>query len=208
MRKVFFILLSFLISTSVFAEEKVHNAILNNDKVAYSQSNSSWSLDNFDNEKIILVKELNEGTGSCSIYNYEDGTLAFALATDYELINNGKFIIIDNNLLKYYKLIYNGENFEQVLLTDEEIKEIFPEAEIFKISWIDSDNRTWLHKPFSKQRTLILVNDTDRCFHKLNTSSKNVQDNEIAGLISINRYGRIKFSHFGERDGKLIFYIR
>ena len=31
---------------------------------------------------------------------------------------------------------------------------------------------------------------------------------EIRGLITINKYGIIRFKHFGERDGKLIFYIR
>ena len=66
----------------------------------------------------------------------------------------------------------------------------------------------WLHKPLGKQRNLLLFNDTDRCFHSLNTLSKGVQDSEIKGLIKINKYGIIRFSHFGERDGKLVFYIR
>lgn len=208
MKKILLILLSFLFSATAFAEENIHNAIYNNDKVFCSVLDSSWATVGIGEGKLVLIKQLDEGTGSCSIYNYEDGTLAFALATDYELINNNKLIVIDNNLLKYYKIVYNGQSFEQIPLTENEIKELFPQAEIFKISWIDSDDKMWLHKPFLKQRTLILVNDTDRCFHKLNTNSKNVQDSEILGLITINKYGRIKFSHFGERDGKLVFYIR
>lgn len=208
MKKILLILLSFLFSATAFAEENIHNAIYNNDKVFCSVLDSSWATVGIGEGKLVLIKQLDEGTGSCSIYNYEDGTLAFALATDYELIKNNKLIVIDNNLLKYYKIVYNGKSFEQIPLTEDEIKELFPQAEIFKISWIDSDDKMWLHKPFLKQRTLILVNDTDRCFHKLNTNSKNVQDSEILGLITINKYGRIKFSHFGERDGKLVFYIR
>jgi len=208
MKKVFLITFLLLFCNPLFANENSHNAIFNNDKIIYSKINSIWSKKDNGADRIVLIKQLNEGTGSCSIYNYEDGSLAFALATDYELLNNGKLIIIDNNLLKYYKIIFNGENFEQVLMTDEEIREAFPQAEIFKLSWVDSDNKIWIHKPFLKQRNLILVNDTERCFHKIETKSKNVQDSEIKGLIRINKYGRIKFSHFGERDGKLVFYIR
>ena len=61
------------------------------------------------------TKKLIEGAGSYSLYNYSDGRLAFALTTDCEFIKDDKLIIIDNNLLKYYKLIFNGENFEQIL---------------------------------------------------------------------------------------------
>ena len=208
MKKVFLIIFLLLFCSPLFANENPHNAIFNEDKVIYSLISSKWTKDNSGTDKIILTKQLVEGTGSCSVYKYEDESLAFALATDYELLNNGKLIIIDNNLLKYYKMIFDGENFEQVLMSDEEIREAFPQAEIFKLSWVDSDNKIWIHKPFLKQRILILVNDTERCFHKLNTKSKNVQDSEIKGLIRINKYGRIKFSHFGERDGKLVFYIR
>lgn len=208
MKKVFLIIFLLLFCSPLFANENPHNAIFNEDKVIYSLISSKWTKDNSGTDKIILTKQLVEGTGSCSVYKYEDESLAFALATDYELLNNGKLIIIDNNLLKYYKMIFDGENFEQVLMSDEEIREAFPQAEIFKLSWVDSDNKIWIHKPFLKQRILILVNDTESCFHKLNTKSKNVQDSEIKGLIRINKYGRIKFSHFGERDGKLVFYIR
>ena len=208
MIKVFLIIFLLLFCSPLFANENPHNAIFNEDKVIYSLISSKWTKDNSGTDKIILTKQLVEGTGSCSVYKYEDESLAFALATDYELLNNGKLIIIDNNLLKYYKMIFDGENFEQVLMSDEEIREAFPQAEIFKLSWVDSDNKIWIHKPFLKQRILILVNDTESCFHKLNTKSKNVQDSEIKGLIRINKYGRIKFSHFGERDGKLVFYIR
>lgn len=207
MKKVFLILL-LSVCNMVFANENPHNAIFDGDKVVYSLEDSRWSLNEKENDKIILIKQLIEGTGSCSVYNYEDGSLAFALATDYELVNNGKFIIIDNNLLKYYKVVYNGENFEQILLTEEEIKELFPDAELFKLSWVDSDNKMWIHKPFLKQRKLILVNDTERCFHKLTTKSKTAQDSEIKGLINLNRYGILRFTHFGERDGELVFYIR
>lgn len=190
-------------------EENPHNLVLHNDKILYSQLNSVWLKESQgESDELVFIKNLYEGAGSYSIYNKEDGSLAFALATDCELINNGKLIIVDNNVLKYYKLEYNNGSVEQIELTDEEIQEIFPQAEIFKLSQIDSDNKIWLHKPFKKQRTLILVNDTNKFFHGITCKSKNVQDSEIKGLIKISRYGIIRFTHFGEYKGSLTFYIR
>lgn len=214
MKKFLLILLSlFLINFSfVYAEENIeeipNNFINHNDKIFYSELNNTWHTELLEDENLVLKKTLYEGAGSYSIYNKEDGSLAFALATDCELINNGKLIIVDNNVLKYYKLEYNNGSVEQIELTDEEIQEIFPQAEIFKLSQIDSDNKIWLHKPFKKQRTLILVNDTNKFFHGITCKSKNVQDPEIKGLIKISRYGIIRFTHFGEYKGSLTFYIR
>ena len=208
MKKVLLSLLLFSFSSTVFADDNTLNLIKNEDKVFYSQENSIWLKEPETNNEQILTKTLFEGAGSYSIYNKEDGSLAFALATDCELINNGKLIIVDNNILKYYKLEYNGRSIEQIELTDEEIQEVFPEAEIFKLSQIESDNKIWLHKPFRKERTLILVNDTDKFFHGINCKSKNVQNPEIKGLIKISRYGIIRFTHFGEYKGSLTFYIR
>ena len=208
MKKVLLSLLLFSFSSTVFADNNTLNLIKNEDKVFYSQENSIWLKEPENNNEQILTKTLFEGAGSYSIYNKEDGSLAFALATDCELINNGKLIIVDNNILKYYKLEYNDGSIEQIGLTDEEIQGVFPEAEIFKLSQIESDNKIWLHKPFRKERTLILVNDTDKFFHGINCKSKNVQNPEIKGLIKISRYGIIRFTHFGEYKGSLTFYIR
>lgn len=208
MKKVLLSLLLFSFSSTVFADDNTLNLIKNEDKVFYSQENSIWLKEPENNNEQILTKTLFEGAGSYSIYNKEDGSLAFALATDCELINNGKLIIVDNNILKYYKLEYNDGSIEQIELTDEEIQGVFPEAEIFKLSQIESDNKIWLHKPFRKERTLILVNDTDKFFHGINCKSKNVQNPEIKGLIKISRYGIIRFTHFGEYKGSLTFYIR
>ena len=120
MKKVLLSLLLFSFSSTVFADDNTLNLIKNEDKVFYSQENSIWLKEPETNNEQILTKTLFEGAGSYSIYNKEDGSLAFALATDCELINNGKLIIVDNNILKYYKLEYNDGSIEQIELTDEE----------------------------------------------------------------------------------------
>ena len=211
-KALFSLFLLFGFANFAIAEETVEvyplNTIRHNDKILYSQQNSTWLQAPEDGDELVFIKTLYEGAGSHSIFNKEDGTLAFALATDCELIHNGKLIIVDNNLLKYYKLEYNNGSIEQIELTDEELQVIFPQAEIFKLSQIENDNKIWIHKPFMKNRILLLVNDTDKFFHGINCKSNNVQDLEIKGLITVFRYGIIRFSHFGEYKGSLTFYVR
>lgn len=209
MKKILICLTLFLSFNSVFATENPHNAVYNGDQIFHSNYDSKWSLiDVNTNDKLVLTKELLDGTGSCSTYKNIDNSLAFALSTDFEIIKNGNLIIVDNNLLKYSKIVYDGERFIQEPLSDEELEQAFPDAEIYKMSWIDSDNKMWLHKPLFKKRTLLLVNDTDNFYHQFSCKYKNVQDPEIKGLITINRYGIFRFKHFGKRNGELTFYIR
>ena len=204
MKKVFLsVIFSIILCTPVFAQEVLHD-----DKVYYSEMNNSWNLEPQEDAEIVLTKKLYEGTGSYSKYLNQDGSLAFALSTGCEIIKNGKLIVVDNNLLKYYKVICEDGYFYQELLTDEEIQEAFPEAEIIKISWIDEDNKLWIHKPFFRKKIILLVNDTDRYFHKLTCKRKSAQDEKINGLITLPFYGFYRFTHFGERNGKLIFYVR
>lgn len=208
MKKILIAFLFFTICNPIFANENKHNAIYDGAQIIYCPSESIWTTNECSDDKIILNKKLIEGAGSYSLYTNNDDSLAFALATNFEMISNGNLIIVDNNLLKYYKMIYNNGSYEQIPLTIDEIQSVFPEIEIFKISQLESDNKVWLHKPLGKKKVLLLVNDTEKCFHKINTKSKNVQDNEIKGLISFNRYGIFRFKHFGEYKGQLTFYIR
>ena len=209
MKKNLISLFLLIYTNIVFASDNPHNAVYHGNQIFYNPIDATWSFEAPNTEESIdLTKTLIEGTGSCSSYSHPDGTLSFALATDYELINEGKLIIVDNNLFRYYKIFHNGKNFEQILLTDEEIKTVFPQAELYKMSWIDSDNKMWLHKPLFKKRTLLLVNDTDNFYHQFSCKCKKVQDPEIKGLITINRYGIFRFKHFGKRNGELTFYIR
>lgn len=208
MKKIFLSLLFSCFAGIVFAQDNIHNAVYDGSKIYYSPLNQTWSFESTETDDLVFTKKLIEGDGGYSIYNKEDGSFAFVLNTDYELINNGKLIIVDNNLLKYYKLIYDGTNHEQIELTDEEINSIFPDAEIYKISSIDSDNKMWIHKPFLEDKKFILVNDTDRFFHRINCKSKDVQDIEIKGLFTVSKYGIIRFTHYGERNGKITFYVR
>lgn len=204
MKKIFLTFLFFcLLQVACFSKE-----IENEMSVYFSPSTNNWSLEAVYEDSIILTKKLMEGSGEYSLYYYPDGSLAFALSTGDEFIKDNNLIIIDNNLLKYYKLIFNGEIFEQILLSENEIKNIFPNAELFMLSTLDDDCKTWLHKPILEKKSILLVNDTDNFYHNLTCKYKNVQDEKFKGLITFNRYGIFRFKHFGKRDGYLVFYIR
>ncbi len=208
MKKIFLALLIFLGCNFVFAQENPHGLVMDGDRIIYQPSESNWVSESFAEDKIVYVKKLYDGDGAYSLYSHEDGSFAFILNTGCEILKNGKLIIVDNNLLKFSKLVYEEERLIQIPLNDEEIKELFPNAEILKISTIDSDNKLWIHKPLFKKKTILLVNDTDKYFHKIACKSKNVQDPEIKGLVTIPRYGIYRFTHFGQHKGQLVFYIR
>lgn len=209
MKKVLIISLFLLMGCNlVLANPNPYDVIYNEYQAIYTPSENSWSAGGIADDSIILTKELVEGAGSYSKYTYNDGTLAFALSTNCEIIKDGKFIVVDNNLLKFSKVIYDGSSFEQIPMSEEEVSQIFDKVELFKISSIDKDNKTWIHKPLFKKKTILLYNDTDRFFHQITCKTKKVQDENIKGLITISRYGIFRFNHFGEHKGKLIFYVR
>ena len=210
MKKLIFVLvlIIFLISGKVYANPNLYDAIFDNYQVIYNVSKNNWSVGGVADDKIVLTKKVVEGATNYSKYYYQDGTLAFALETDCEVVINGKFIVVDNNLLKYTKVIYDEGNFRQVYISEDEIIEVFPDVELLKISSIDADDKTWLHKPLFKKRVLLLYNDTDKFFHQLTCKFKKVQDTNIKGLITFNRYGIFSFKHYGKYKGKLVFYIR
>ena len=208
MRVLLWLSLVILTCNTAFANLVSGNFIENNQQITYLQDENKWSFEEISDNSIVLVKKLMEGTGCYSVYNYADDTLAFALASGTEFIQNGRLVVCDNNTLSYSEIVYKNGSFMQVPMEISEIQTMFPQAEILRMSQISEDNRVWLHKPLFKKKIVLLVNDTDRYFYKLTCSSRKVQNSEISGLLTFSRYGFYKFTHFGERNGQLIFYVR
>lgn len=208
MKKILCLILLFFVTNLVKANPNEYDALYHDYQAVYTPSEAVWTSGGIADDSIVLTKKLVEGTGSYSKYLYSDGSLAFALASNSEFIKNGKFIVVDNNLLKFSEIVYNEGSFEEIPLDFQSIQQLFEDVEIIKISKIDSDNKTWIHKPLFKKKEILLLNDTDRFFHGIKKSGKKVQDENIKGLITLSRYGIYSFKHFGERNGKLIFYVR
>lgn len=186
----------------VFALDPVYE----NDKVIYDTKTKCWSKEE-NKEGIILYKKTSSGTGSYSIYYYKCDKPAFQSGSNFEFIDDKKLIAVDNASLKYSKIIFDGSKFIQIPLEIEELKTIFPDAEIIKISHF-KNNKLTIKKPLFKKKTVLLVNDTDEFFHKYFVSPESSANKNIKGLITLSKkFTKVKFCHLGEKDG-LTIYIK
>lgn len=186
----------------VFALDPVYE----NDKVIYDTKTKCWSKEE-NKEGIILYKKTSSGTGSYSIYYYKCDKPAFQSSSNFEFIDDKKLIAVDNASLKYSKIIFDGSKFIQIPLEIEELKTIFPDAEIIKISRF-KNNKLTIKKPLFKKKTVLLVNDTDEYFHKYFVSPESSANKNIKGLITLSKkFTKVKFCHLGEKDG-LTIYIK
>lgn len=197
---IFCILIAFC--APVFALDPVYE----NDKVIYDTKTKCWSKEE-NKEGIILYKKTSSGTGSYSIYYYKCNKPAFQSGSNFEFIDDKKLIAVDNASLKYSKIIFDGSKFIQIPLEIEELKTIFPDAEIIKISRF-KNNKLTIKKPLFKKKTVLLVNDTDEYFHKYFVSPESSANKNIKGLITLSKkFTKVKFCHLGEKDG-LTIYIK
>ena len=186
----------------VFALDPVYE----NDKVIYDTKTKCWSKEE-NKEGIILYKKTSSGTGSYSIYYYKCDKPAFQSGSNFEFIDDKKLIAVDNASLKYSKIIFDGSKFIQIPLEIEELKTIFPDVEIIKISRF-KNNKLTIKKPLFKKKTVLLVNDTDEFFHKYFVSPESSANKNIKGLITLSKkFTKVKFCHLGEKDG-LTIYIK
>lgn len=186
----------------VFALDPVYE----NDKVIYDTKTKCWSKEE-NKEGIILYKKTSSGTGSYSIYYYKCNKPAFQSGSNFEFIDDKKLIAVDNASLKYSKIIFDGSKFIQIPLEIEELKTIFPDVEIIKISRF-KNNKLTIKKPLFKKKTVLLVNDTDEFFHKYFVSPESSANKNIKGLITLSKkFTKVKFCHLGEKDG-LTIYIK
>ena len=186
----------------VFALDPVYE----NDKVIYDTKTKCWSKEE-NKEGIILYKKTSSGTGSYSIYYYKCDKPAFQSGSNFEFIDDKKLIAVDNASLKYSKIIFDGSKFIQIPLEIEELKTIFPDVEIIKISRF-KNNKLTIKKPLFKKKTVLLVNDTDEYFHKYFVSPESSANKNIKGLITLSKkFTKVKFCHLGEKDS-LTIYIK
>lgn len=203
--------------------------IFHNEKVLYDLDNNLWGesvvkpqkkkqinvLDEFTQEQedtdeinyVILTKKSTSSINGNSMLTYDGKNVALVLNSNYEFLKDGKLIAIDNNNLKYYQVVYSDGQFEQVPLCDEQLHTIFPRAEIVKISQF-KDNTYEVKRGFFESKRLLLVNDTDRKFFKYSYKHPRVQICDVKGLVHLNKYETIKFSHYGDEEGALTIIVK
>lgn len=208
MKKIYFLLLATFIFSISFVKAESFDYVKDGQQISYNQYNDFWTIGGVNENDIILYKKLYDGAGSYSQYLDFEDKIIFTLTTNLEFVKDGVLYAINNDEFKYYRIVYNGQDFVEIPLSNGEIQELFPDADIISLALIDDDNKMWIHKPIGQKKKLLFVNDSDKYFHKLAPKQLNSQNENVKGLITISRYGIYNFKHFGERDGKLTIYVR
>ncbi len=204
MKNLIIILGILLMCSPVFAGDM--EPVLNNTKLFYSPKSNLFSIGKSNDGDISISKKTSTGTGNYSIYSFSDNNEPTMLGSDYEFVFNGRLITCHNAELKIYELVYNGKNFEEKQLTDEQIQEIFPNAEIIKISQFNQDKKLTVKKHFLKKKDFLLLNDTKEYFHKYSFHPQSVKISPVGGLFKVSSIGKITFSHFGQ--DKYTIYVK
>lgn len=198
MKKLILLLSVLLTANSAFAytySPIITNSIDVNQKVNYSPATQKWQRD-VNPKNINFTKYMTIGTGSYS--EYKNDKTYYDANTTYEFLNDGKLIGHNRHLLKFFELGFD-KKITHKPLSDDELKALFPDVEIVKISQF-KHNRIVLKKPAKVKRTYLLVNDTDKFFYKYSFENYGNGTERIKGLFEIDKPRKLVFSHFGSRD--------
>lgn len=171
--------------------------VLSNHQVVYLPASKTWSEGAMADNRIVLSKKTSVGTGNYSVYYYPDNKEAIMLGSDYEFLHDGHLIACHNSDLKFFEVVYNKNKFEEQELSLEQVQSLFPDAEIIKISQF-KDNKLTVYKPLFEKKDFLLLNDTDKYFHKYSFEPQSVKYSPVAGLFKASVARKITFSHFGE----------
>ncbi len=178
--------------------------VMSGDSVYYSPSEKLWSKAKsaFD-DKITYTKQTSPGTGSYSEY-YPDNQNEpeFVLNSNYEFVRNGKLIAVINKNLKFAEVINNNGKIQEKELNKKDVQKLFPDVKIIKLSSFKNHKKTLRFSKFPRQ--CLLLNDTDKDFHKYSFTPLNTDKPYIKGLFRIEGKGTITFSHYGEDPYKII----
>ena len=164
--------------------------------VYYNLQTASWSDKKQSDNDIALKFKNFVGSGGFNEYYYDNGKLAIGPCTNVEFIADGKLIGINGHDLKFVKYNYNNGRISSEYLTEQELKKLYPEYEIVKISQFKNNEITINKKIFTKKRVLLL-NDTKESFYKYSYKPAGVNRSGIKPFINLSHSGKIVFSHYG-----------
>ena len=187
-----FVVLNLFVS-SVFAYEYIKPK----ESVFYNVKNSTWTMEKNDENDIQLKNKSFIGSGGFAEYYYLDGKLAIGPEDNISFVNDGKFIGINSQELKFYKFLYQDGEFKKQLLTVDEVQELYPDYSIIRVSDFKNNEITIYKKYFSK-KNILLLNDTNQSFYKYNYKPSSVNPEYIKPFVKLSHAGKIVFSHYGE----------
>lgn len=192
MKKIFLTLI-ILISASLSANsfDFVENSVY------YNLQTQKWSAKRTTPKDIKLIYKMYSTSGGYSEYYNNRGKLAIGPFSNREFIDDGNLIGIDNGNLKLIKYYYDNGYFRNSILDEGYIGKLFPEIEIIKLSKFVNNEITIYKKPLEQKKILIL-NDTKNNYYKYTFKPANIEDKDITGLITVGKFGKIVFSHYGD----------
>lgn len=192
MKKIFLTLI-ILISASLSANsfDFVENSVY------YNLQTQKWSLNRQTPKDVKLIYKMYSASGGYSEYYNNRGKLAIGPFSNREFIDDGNLIGIDNGNLKLIKYYYDNGYFRNSILDEGYIEKLFPEIEIIKLSKFVNNEITIYKKPLEQKKILIL-NDTKNNYYKYTFKPANIEDKDITGLITVSKFGKIVFSHYGD----------
>lgn len=173
----------------------VTNDIKSGRQICYSEQKKEWS-GNLDSCDFVFTKYITSGSGGFSVY--KNGDEMQDTGTTYEFLNNGKLTGYNMHTLKFYDISFNGKNLIPRELSAPEVGVLFPDVKIVKISDF-TDNKIVLKKPWFKQKTFLLLNDTNKDFYKYQFEGRKKYE-RITGIFEAKKPQKFIYSHFGSRD--------
>ncbi len=206
MKKVL-ILVAMLFFTTLGTLAYDFTPVGDNQIIHYSPDLKTWSDGIVTSEDSMeFMKKMSIGSGGFSEYYYADGTLANQIGSNFEFITlDGRLIACHNAELKLFEMHVEDGKLVEKELTEEQIKELFPNVEIIKISQFKDRKYSIPKKPFEKKE-ILLLNDTENFFYKYSFKPRSIKKTPVAGLIEIERYEQIRFSHYQDDNERFPAY--
>lgn len=161
-----------------------------NSKLYYNLDSESWTTSR-KGCSIEFVKQLTLGKNTYSEYVSDD--LHYEANSTKEFFHNGDLIGYNKNSLKFHRIYFADDKIQLERLNEKELMELFPKAEIIRISEFKDNYIKIKRNPF-KEKTYLLVNDTNLMFY--NYGFENF-DNSVEGFVSLftpRKFGKYYFS--------------
>ncbi len=192
MKKIFLtLLILFSVTLNAYSFDFVEN------NVYYNLQTLKWSSQRTTAKDIKLFYKLYPTSGGYSEYYNNKGKLAIGPFSNKEFIYNGNLIGIDNGNLKLICYYYDNGFFRNKELDTATVNNLFPNAEIIKISQFQNNSITLYKKTF-EQKQYLIINDTNNNYYKYQFKPANISNENVNGLITVNKFGKITFSHYGD----------
>ncbi len=192
MKKIFLtLLILFSVTLNAYSFDFVES------NVYYNLQTLKWSSQRTTAKDIKLFYKLYPTSGGYSEYYNNKGKLAIGPFSNKEFIYNGNLIGIDNGNLKLICYYYDNGFFRNKELDTATVNNLFPNAEIIKISQFQNNSITLYKKTF-EQKQYLIINDTNNNYYKYQFKPANISNENVNGLITVNKFGKITFSHYGD----------